>query len=161
GDFRTDFYDTLTQHFQFSFVADQWHHDLRDDVYAFAGEFTRRFHDRARLGLVDFRERDPQATPAVPQHGVEFVQCVAFHTQPLGGNPEFGREIRDLFFGVREELVQRRVEQPDRDRQPGHRPENADEVALLHRDDLIERGCASGGVFGENHLAHSVDTVPL
>ena len=40
---------------------------------------------------------------------------------------------------ARQELVQRRVEQPDRDRQARHRLEDALEVGLLHRQQPVER----------------------
>ena len=41
---------------------------------------------------------------------------------------------------VGQELVQRRVDQPDGDRQPVHRLEDADEVLALQRQQRVERG---------------------
>ena len=55
---------------------------------------------------------------------------------------------------VGQELVQRRVEQADRDRQPGHRREQALEVGLLQRQQLIQRGAALGVALGHDHRAH-------
>jgi hypothetical protein len=55
--------------------------------------------------------------------------------------------------------VQRRVEQPDRHRQPGHRLEDTLEVALLERQQPVERVAPPGLVFGEDHLLH--DGQPL
>ena len=49
--------------------------------------------------------------------------------------------LRDLRL-VRQELVQRRVEQADRHRQPRHLLEQALEVLLLQRQQLVERGAA-------------------
>ena len=43
-------------------------------------------------------------------------------------------------LGVGQELVQRRVEQADRDREPGHRLEDALEVLLLERQQLGQSG---------------------
>jgi hypothetical protein len=57
----------------------------------------------------------------------------------------------------RQELVQRRIEQPDRHGQPVHRTEDADEVGVLDRAQLVERACAVGGVAGEDQLAHGED----
>ena len=57
--------------------------------------------------------------------------------------------------------MQRRVEQADRDRQPVHRAEDADEVVALHRQELGERALAAGEVVGEDHLAHGVDALGL
>ena len=41
-----------------------------------------------------------------------------------------------------QELVQRRIEKADRDREPGHRLEDALEVGLLHRQQPVERRAA-------------------
>ncbi len=57
--------------------------------------------------------------------------------------------------------MQRRIEQPDRDRQALHDLEQLDEVAALHRQDLGERGAARLLVVGEDHLAHREDAVGL
>ena len=54
----------------------------------------------------------------------------------------------------RQELVQRRVEQADRHRQPGHRLEDPLEVALLDRQQLVERRPPAVLVLGQDHLAH-------
>ena len=48
--------------------------------------------------------------------------------------------------------MQRRVEQPDRHRQPRHRLEDALEVALLEGQEPIERCAASRLVVREDHL---------
>ena len=51
--------------------------------------------------------------------------------------------------------MQRRVEQADRDRQAVHRLEDALEVLLLQRQQLVERGAPrSSSVVREDHLAH-------
>ena len=48
--------------------------------------------------------------------------------------------------------MQRRVEQPDRHRQPRHRLEDALEVALLEGQEPVERGAACRLVVREDHL---------
>ena len=53
-----------------------------------------------------------------------------------------------------QELVQRPVEQADRDRQAGHRLEDPLEVALLDRQQPLERGAAALLVLRQDHLAH-------
>ena len=50
--------------------------------------------------------------------------------------------------------MQRRVEQPDRHRQPRHRLEDSLEVALLERQEPVERGAAGRLVVREDHLLH-------
>ena len=55
--------------------------------------------------------------------------------------------------------MERRVEQADRDRQPGHRLEDRLEVGLLEREEPVERVAAALLVAGEDHLLH--DGQPL
>ncbi len=62
---------------------------------------------------------------------------------------------------MRQELVQRRIEQADRDRQAVHDAEQLVEVAALHRQDLRERRAARGLVVAEDHLAHGEDALGL
>ena len=57
-------------------------------------------------------------------------------------------------FERRQELVERRVEQADRDRQAGHRLEDPLEVGLLERQEPVERVAASFLVAREDHLLH-------
>ena len=78
-------------------------------------------------------------TAAEAQHRVEFVKLAARGWRALGSTPMSRATVRDLFVAVRQELVQRRVEQPDRDRQSLHDLEQLDEVAALHRQELVER----------------------
>ena len=70
-------------------------------------------------------------------------------------------DLGDLLVGVRQELVQRRIEQPDRHRQALHDLEQLGEVAALHRQQLGERGAAALLVVGQDHLAHRADAVGL
>ena len=58
---------------------------------------------------------------------------------------------------VRQELVQRGIEQPDRHRQAVHRLEDPDEVLALERLELRQRGLAPGLVVGQDHLPHGDD----
>ena len=53
-----------------------------------------------------------------------------------------------------QELVQRRVEQPDRDREAGHRLEDPLEVGLLHGQQLVERDAPGRLVARQDHLLH-------
>ena len=59
----------------------------------------------------------------------------------------------------RQELVQRRIEQPDRHRQPRHHLEDRLEVGLLKRQQPVERRTPPRLVGGEDHLLH--DRQPL
>ena len=60
---------------------------------------------------------------------------------------------------LRQELVQRRIEQADGDRQRFHGLEEAHEVGALHRQQLLQRVAAVLLVVGQNHGAHVPDAV--
>ena len=68
-------------------------------------------------------------------------------------------EICDL--GLRQELVQRRIEEADRDRHSVQLAEDAFEVVLLIRQQLIERVPPPFLVAREDHLAHAEDAFLL
>ena len=55
--------------------------------------------------------------------------------------------------------MQRRIEQPNRDRQPVHRPEDADEVLPLQREQDVVGLLLLHLVVREDHLAHRADTL--
>ena len=57
-------------------------------------------------------------------------------------------DLDELLLEVGQELVQRRVDQPDDDRQAVHRPEDALEVALLERLELGHRGVEAADRLG-------------
>ncbi len=73
----------------------------------------------------------------------------------LGGQPG------DLALVVGQELVQRRVEQPDGDRIALHRAEDRLEVGPLHRQQLGQRALAPGLVGRDDHLAHRREPLPV
>ena len=77
------------------------------------------------------------------------------------GSVQLTREQLRLFAAVRQELVQRRIEQPDVDRVAVHRLEDRLEVGALHREQLGERAPPSALVARDDHLAHGVNAVAL
>ena len=70
-----------------------------------------------------------QATAAEAEHRIELVQLAGALRQLLRVGLQGGGDLGDLLVAVRQELVQRRIEQPDRDRQPLHDLEQLDEIA--------------------------------
>ena len=70
-------------------------------------------------------------------------------------------EAVDLGVAVGQELMERRVEQPDADRIALHGAEDRLEVAALHRQQLGERLAAARLVLGHDHLAHGGEPVAL
>ena len=105
--------------------------------------------DRADLHLVDLRVHEPEPAAARAEHRVRLVQRA---------DPGAHRLVGRLLLG-RQELVQRRVEQPDRHRQAGHRLEDALEVGLLERQQPVERGAAAGLVSAR--IISCIDRQPL
>jgi hypothetical protein len=101
-------------------------------------------YDRPHLHLVDLGEDQPDTAAAHAQHRVRLVQ----HTNALA------HALVRRFLERRQELVQRRVEEPDRHGKPCHGLEDALEVVLLHGEDPLERCSAPVLGVGHDHLAH-------
>jgi hypothetical protein len=95
------------------------------------------------------------------EHRVELGELLDLRPQRGRVAAERPRHLGDLLVAVRQELVQGRVEQPDRDRQPRHRAKDLREVSALHGQQLGERPLARGAVRGEDHLAHRQDAARL
>ena len=64
------------------------------------------------------------------------------------------RDIDHQVFAARQELVQRRIERADGDRESVHRAEDADEIVALHGQQFLQRRAAILFVVGQNHGAH-------
>ena len=125
--------------------GDERVHDL--DVRRRAGaprDGLRCAHDGAHLHLVDLRPLQTEPAAARSQHRVGLVQ----RDDPLP------HALVGRLFGRRQELVQRRIEQADGHREPGHGFEDALEVALLHGQQPVERCPAFVLVGRHDHLAH-------
>ena len=118
-------------------------HDL--DVRRLAGaraDGQGGAHDYADLHPRRSRALQAEAAAARPQHRVRLVQRENPVPQPLVA----------CLLERGEELVQRRVEQPDCDRQPRHRLEDPLEVGLLEWQEPVERGPPRRLVVREDHL---------
>ena len=63
-------------------------------------------------------------------------------------------ELVAQLFGIRQKLSAAGIEQANRDRQAGHLAKDADEIATLQRQQLLERFLARADAFRKNHLAH-------
>ena len=117
-------------------------------------------HDRLDLHLVDLGVDDAEPAAARAEHRVDLTEA----QDELELLLERGQLRRALVAGpldalgeldaVRQELVQRRVEQADRDRPARHRREQALEVLLLQRQQLGQRGAPLGLGAGHDHRAH-------
>ena len=97
--------------------------------------------------------------PRKPSIGLNSCSSRARSRELLRVGAHGGGDLGDLLLGVRQELVQRRIEQPDGDRQALHDLEQLDEIAALHRQELGERRAPRLLVVGQDHLAHRPDAV--
>ena len=159
---RGDFVlDQLPEQGQLSPVRNQRQHDLGLHAAARAAHFAGRLDDRAHLHAVDLGERDPEPAAAVPEHRVELLQLLDARAHHARVAAERLRHLVDLLIRVGQELVQRRVEQPNCYWQAGHLAEDPGEIAALHGQQLGERAFARGEIAGEDHLAHRENAARL
>ena len=71
-------------------------------------------------------------------------------------------QSRDVLLELplgRQELVDRRIEQPNGHRVRSHRAEDADEIGALYRQQPVERGTALLRGFGHDHVDHDRQAV--
>ena len=136
-------------------------HDLRLHLDVFLRHISGGLKDRTDLHLGDFRIGNTKAAAAVAEHRIELVKVL----DPLGDLVRAHSKL--LSEGilrtviVRQEFVERRIEETDRGREAFERFEDAGEVLALVRQELLEGVFALGCLLGENHLAHRVNAVAL
>ena len=139
-------------------MAGQRDHDFRVDIHAVALDPHGRFQDGPNLHFGDLRHDDAQAVAAQAEHGIGFLQGLdpvedVFLLAHLGqglvdltqgvkvldADLQVGQVLHQVVIGG-QELVQRRIEQADDDRQAVHGPEKAFEVAPLHGQQFFQGG---------------------
>ena len=128
------------------------------DTLVLAG-VQRSFDDGASLHFGNFGISISQTATAVSEHRVRFGQRFDLVLNRFERNFQVVGQFLHLFFEVRNELVQRRIEQANRYGQPVHRFEQTFEVAALDRQQLGQRLAASGFVVGQDHFAYGLDAV--
>ena len=111
---------------------------------ALAREVAGGLDDRAHLHLVDLRVGDRRGgSRGGRASGWTRASASLRCATSLDGRRRASRATSAISSSVvGQELVQRRVEQADRDRQAVHRAEDALEVVALHRQDLRQRARA-------------------
>ena len=142
-------------------VAHQRNHDL--DMYrnARCADIHRCLDNGTGLHLGDFGIGVAQTAAAVSQHRVEFGQRLDLLDDLLERDMHILSQFALLLLEVRNELVQRRIEQSHRNRIALHNLEQTFEVAALHREQLGQSHATAGLIVGQNHLANGLDTVAL
>src|SRR5207253_6976537 len=104
---------------------------------------------------------DPEAAAAEAEHRVELVQLRDARMNRADGDANLFRKGGLLFLGLRQELVERRIEEADRRRVSLQRAEDAGEVLPLIWEQLGQRSLPDIEGFGEDHFAHRVNAVAL
>ena len=146
-------------------------------VDAFPGHLAGRLEDGPHLHAGQLRHENAEAHAAGAEHRVGLAQRLdpVEHDRFLGhlgqqlvdlvevggvaqADLEVGQVVGQLVVAG-EELVERRVDQPDDDRQPVHRPEQAGEVLPLERQQRVDGLPAFAGRLGRDHPLH--DRQPL
>ena len=147
---------------QFALGGDEGDHDLGDrgDACGFFGG-DGAFEDGAGLHFVDFGVGDAEAAAAVAEHRVGFGQFGSPAAHGFEVGTEAGGDFGEFLVAVRQEFVERGVEQADRDGEPGHDAEEVGEVLALEREELVEGGFAARGVGRHDHLADGADALGI
>ena len=138
----------------------EWNHDFDDRLEAFTGNLLGRLHECADLHGVQTRFHHTQSHATGSQHGVDFgpfAGCVQ-HFGFLCSETRRCLLHLELVY-VRQELMQRWIEQANRDRQSVHRSQDADEVFFLGFTKLLERRSFFVGGVGQNHSTHHGQTI--
>ena len=91
------------------------------------------------------------------EHRVELLQLMGAGFQLFRVHARGRRHVLDLFIRMRKELVQRRIKQAHRHRQPAHHPEDFLKVRTLHGQELGQRRLTARLVLREYHLAYGDD----
>ena len=146
--------DDLHLELELAGVADERDHDFGLDLDAFLDALGGGFEDGPRLHFGDFRVGDGETATTVAEHRVEFVEVVHALLDVLDIDAEFLGEVHLLLLGVREELVERRIQKTDRAGLAFECLEDAEEVFALVREKLLEGFLAVLLVGREDHLAH-------
>ena len=130
-------------------MPDERDHDLRDRVAARLLDGDLGVEDRPGLDLHEVRDHESEPAAAQAQHRVLLVHALDGGEELLvlgrGAAGHLGPgDLDELLLEVRQELVQRRVDEANDDGQPVHRPEDALEVALLEHLELGHRAIEAG-----------------
>src|SRR5450759_834997 len=142
-------------------VTHQWKHDLGHRVKSSLDQGSSRLGDGMDLQLIDLGVNDSDAAAAEPDHRVELFQLVVSFNDLfyVGGTNwvirSLGlRQLTHETVPLGKELVERRVQQADDDRETVHGLKDLLEIAPLHRKQFLEGSGALLERTGNNHLLH-------
>ena len=149
--------DAGFEEFQLALGDHERDHDLRNRRRSLLGNVERRFEHGARLHLVDLGINDRQPAAAEAEHRIALGQLLHARGEPIGRHAKRRRNFANALLVMRQEFVQRRIEETDGHRPAGHRFEDADKIRALMREEFAKRLGARGFGLGDDHLAHRYD----
>ena len=153
-------HNCILDKFQFLHFADQRNHDFRFHIpvrMCFLG-VDRCANYRFGLHPCDFRICNSQAASAVSHHRIEFMQG---RNQVLNCfDTLFLRfcECGNIFFGSRNEFMKRGIKEPDTNRISFKSFIQFFKIALLIRQNLVQRVFTLFSSIGTDHLTESSNT---
>ena len=152
--------DAVLDEVELGLGGDERHHDLRHDRWPSVRPASSAASKIARACISTISGKlTSRREPRWPSIGLNSRKRRDAAPQAVGAHPHGGGDLGDGSLAMRQELVQRRIEQADGHRQAGHDLEQLDEVAALHGQELGERPPAPVLLVGEDHLAHGDDAV--
>ncbi len=139
-------------------VDDERDHDLDHRSLSSGEEVRRRGAEGPDLHLVDAAAHEAEPHPSRADHRVRLVEATDRDRSPCDSSSDSSTErlAHRQVDEVREELVQRRIEQPDGDRQTIHGLEHRLEVDDLCRFQLCEGGDLCFVVVAQDEPPHDV-----
>eukprot|EP00982_Pelagococcus_subviridis_P013843 31285-Pelagococcus_subviridis.AAC.9 len=135
---------------------DERDHDVRFDNHAVFLRRARGFENRPRLHPTNLRIRDREPAPAEAEHRVYLRELLdSLDDLVLVRARVRGEQSDDLVeLAVWKKLVQRRIEQPNRDRHSVHRAKDPVKVAPLERQQIVQRRLAIARQRRHDHPSH-------
>jgi hypothetical protein len=99
----------------------------------------------------------PRRQPRWPSIGLNSCSSAARRLSVIDADPDGLGQLGEFGVGVRQEFVERRIEQADRYRQAAMTSKIPAKSARCSGSSLASAARRSGLVFGQDHLAHSGD----
>ena len=154
-----DIIDNLPANLNLLGSTGQRYHDFRNRGRPGGSNLYCSFEDGPCLHRANFRIGDRQPAPAMPQHRVGFLQAQGALPCQIHRHPDSLCHLCQFCIAMRQEFMQRRVQQTNGYRQARHDSKQLGKVLFLHWQQLIQRLFAPGLFYRHDHLAHGHNTI--
>ena len=130
------------------------HHFGNWRVSGSGSHIAGRLENRPCLHLVNLGKCNPEAATAVTEHRIELMQFARAPLQCIDADPDGVRKLDEFSVPLRQELMQRRIEQANCHRKASHHLEYRLKISALFGKQLGQRDAATSLILGQDHLAH-------